>query len=385
MAAFLPQELLGIVLVNIEDDFQLLKTCSLVNRAWSLSSRRLLFFSVDISARLSRNGIMCLDLPFSIGHFIKHLTVQRLPEVIPGRQIRMLSCFAVELTSLELADITFRDFVDLISAVSCFPSLRSLTLNRIHWLQNSFDPSEDVVYTIHPTVSELRIFNLDLSVFMAWFLAHRQARGVTKLHLGPIRLEHKCTCGKYLVRMRRSLLEFGVIYTTAGSSHTGDESSFFTRLGLPEQLEEMREITSRFKTLYRVETAHAVRLVQDLRVVHLFKFLPQNQEDREAAREWIPKILISIGSRHLEKVVMDVEVDSVWEAAASHMNWAFVDDLLNTGIYKRVHTFLMRVFSDIALASLEAWIALVLPETYKRGAIKFTKASKGRGKQRIAL
>ena len=155
----------------------------------------------------------------------------------------------------------------------------------------------------------------------------------------------------------------------------------FTRLGLGEEQEEMREISSLFKSFYRVEIAHAVQCIKSLKVLHLLKFLAQSQEDREAARVWIPKILISIGSRNLEKVVMDVEVDSVWEAAASHMNWDFLDDLLNTGIYKGVHTFVMSVFSNVALSSLEVWIALVLPKTYERGAIKFTRASKARGKE----
>ena len=154
---------------------------------------------------------MCLDLPFSIGHLIKHLTVQRLPDAIPGRHIRMLVCAAPNIASLELKDITFRDFVDLISAISCFQSLQSLTLNRIHWLENSFEPSDDLVYTLPSTVSELRAHSLDLNVFVGWLLVDRLPTGVTKVHIGPIRPGYKCACAHYLIRMRYTLLEFGTL------------------------------------------------------------------------------------------------------------------------------------------------------------------------------
>jgi len=126
-----------------------------------------------------------------------------------------------------------------------------------------------------------------------------------------------------------------------------------------------------------------MRCTEELRVVQLYKFLSFNEMDRSAARMWVPKLLVSVESTKLEKVVLDVEVESLREAVQSQMNWDFLDEILNTDVYKRAHTVQFNVLTDISPVAFDDWISVVLPITYSRGVVRVTRDNKANSKSKL--
>ena len=283
----------------------------------------------------------------------------------------MLSHFATELGSLELTDILFNDFLDLASIVSSFKGLHSLTLSRVQWNENSFNAWDDVKpHGLPPSLSMLRTYNLDHHTFVGWLLSHHQQTPLklSTWHFGPITLESKVVCAQLLLQIRHWLTELGLVFDS-GDAHYGD-AHYQVKGDTPEGSKGMQELVSRFKSLFGVDVGRVLQCAQELRVVRLYKFLSSNERERSAARLWIPKLLVSIESPKLEKVVLDVEVESLREAGQTQMNWGFLDEILNTDIYLAVHIVQFNVLTKISLVSFEEWIALVLPVTYSRGIVR---------------
>ena len=373
----LPLELLEDVLSFLQADVLTLKAASLVCHAWMCASRRYLFRSIEFSSRIEQGWIA---LPFALGRHIKHIAIRRLEEEVTGGRIRMLSHFATELGSLELTDIVFHDFVDLTSVIASFRGLHTLTLSRVQWNENSFSAAEGrELHFIPSSLSTLRIYYLDFQTFVGWMLKHQQQ--ISAWHLGPITPEVKVVCAEYLLHIRRGLRELGIVFDNGGV-HYGD-SHYKVKGPTPEGSKEMQRLASRFESLYGVDVGMVMRCAEELRVVRLYKFLSFNEMDRSAARMWVPKLLVSVESTKLEKVVLDVEVESLREAVQSQMNWDFLDEILNTDVYKRAHTVQFNVLTDISPVAFDDWISVVLPITYSRGVVRVTRDNKANSKSKL--
>lgn len=255
-SVYLPQEILLEIFSSLEGDRDVLKSCTLVNKAWSQASRVHLFHSVDLSATLRQNDwrLLFFDLPFGDVHgLVRKIIVKGMlwDRSLASATTMALSYFATSLSSLTLSKISIADFADLASTISKFEQLRTLSLKHICWETNGINLEEPILprHTFPGSVETLYLFNLNLGEFLGWLLAHPHPPTPTKIHIGPMEYQWKQCIYSFLARVMPSLRELGILLPNSSmdagpsylrSSETGQEGPLEPRHLFPQSYTRLR-------------------------------------------------------------------------------------------------------------------------------------------------
>ncbi|KAG5643855.1 hypothetical protein DXG03_009538 [Asterophora parasitica] len=207
----LPHELIDIIIDHLHHDRIALAACCLVSKAWLVSSRYHLLTDVllghkhsdDVLAlpppsifAVAARRLMLSDktcLPPGIEHF-SSVTSFYLRVSTPNEDmLTRLPVLFSRLTLLELNQVVFDSFADMVQLVCSFPNLETLTHFMCPWIQEVDQPSADLC--LPPRLHTLNILSLRLHVFFDWFNASKVLPPLSTVRLYGVAEPHMTSVG----------------------------------------------------------------------------------------------------------------------------------------------------------------------------------------------
>lgn len=380
-----PLELTYEILGHLHDDIRTLKTCALVSRAWSEMGRGYLFHSLDLPFVLAKNNYdwisLFLNIPARLRDYVRRVSIKDADWSERGAiitcAVKALRHFSPKATILDISDTAFPDFLDLVKILCAVKNLGSLSLHKVNWTTNSFEPTDiDACSLFIPqSLSALRVHYTDTSTLLGWIFAHPPTLipKITALYFGPSYCHLDPQITRYICNYSESFVELGMLLNPRKGT---EEYAFYYRS--PTIQDHRCDGNSLKKIKNGVEGWPCLRLSSRLRILRFHDFLNSSAAQESSPGPMfstvvVPRALASMTEKFCGTLIFDVQVHMVSQVDLSMVEWAALENVLSHEDYDNVKEIVFRTWTRISLVGLENLIARMMPRTYSRRILKFER------------
>lgn len=423
----LPPEISDQVIGFIGGDAQVLSACSLVCKPWLALSRPRFFRKVTVdSSNLDTFCSLVISAYSTLPDTIRTLRLVADPRdplwfqrICPFIQLlervrsitlenidwcrvgssfsrdNFIRSFRLSLSELILKNQTFESFADLSLFISQFSALHTLGLHSIAWFPISSLTRPVTLGRISAPLTKLAISDTGARHIVEWLLSQEDIPMVTSLALSAMSEQDLCHIGRYLVFLGSSLSDLRMSLRMGPIPYCIDDRilDYFPAPGVPPpptqaKLNEIRLLEERYGSveaeLARLDgggICQSTASLTSLTTVFFEDFLfdptgPRDINGRSVsitpAALWAPKLLRSIKSPALRKVVFGVRLSNTSGFDAVPVNWQLLDRILTEGRKERVKEVEIRHEGSLKPDVLIDLISARWPRCAAQGKLVFT-------------
>ena len=359
----------------------------MVSRAWLSPSRVYLLKHVSLTADNESFVSSILSLSPYICTYVKNLDIRRFKwcgTCIPSR-ISLLSHLAEKVTEIHVEDVLFDDFQHMLDLISCFPSLKVLSLLRVTWDVDTVTskslpisttprtPAKLKLKGLPATLSTLRAYHVNIKTVVDWLFMHPKTPQIPHLAWGPIEQNYIIPSANYIAQLGPDLKNYSTLLPPEGAPYA-PYAYYSAPTGILEEPESMKHLIKQHVALYGVRPSTILRSVTHIHSIHFHRFLCDAIERNQTGSFWAPKTLTAFSAANLMRwIILDVELNMVSEVDKQQIPWIYLDDVLESEVYSNLECVLFRVLTDVNIVALENLLSARLPMTYERGIMKFVK------------
>ncbi|TFK41704.1 hypothetical protein BDQ12DRAFT_393147 [Crucibulum laeve] len=409
----LPQELCYKIIERLQGDNLSLCNCSLVCQSWAKGAHNLLFYHVTVDDhnfdRFTDLIISPLStLPLSIRRLdlapVGGADVRWLRRLIPFLQVltsvwslylknvdwsalngwskyNFLSIFRTTVTDLSLQNIEFEKLSDLLDIICGLRSLRFASFVKITWKDASFSFPSTANKSMPNTVNHLLLRECNIQQFMNWVLTHHPIPTVYHLDASFMEESDIIAIGSYVAILGPALqtlaFEFGgnVRSTTnpncssyACGSDPYSPSAPSTRSSAINEPTDHPLLPGKAD---ETMTCGNLRRAVSLQVIYLHKFIYYSNPQLSNCLYWAPRVLRSINSLNLERVVFEVFLSSMEELTAHTIPWDTFDKIIQGESNKNIKTLHFDIHGTVDTTDFESFVCDKLPHCDSRNILQF--------------
>ncbi|KAG6848900.1 hypothetical protein H0H93_012971 [Arthromyces matolae] len=272
----LPPELVDLVIDQVIDDRITLHTCSLLCRSWSSRSRYHLFSDLLLT-RKNCDDILAIPPPSVFSTAARRLMISEknhypsgvehfrsinslyLTMCTAGPDINNTFLLFPKIKSLELNQVTFQNFEDIVRLVCSLPSLETFTLFMSPWIQEqlTISPNLELPQSLHT----LNVVSSRLRVFLEWFNKLETVPSITTARFYSVAEPEIPSIGDAIKRLGGSLQHLtldlldsshaDILTDIIDLSHCPNLLSFTLLNGWPNLLQELLLTHTKHSSLQR--------------------------------------------------------------------------------------------------------------------------------------
>jgi len=385
VASNLPQEILQKILGASRSCPTMLKSCSLVNRAWLHASRVILFRTINLTPLLAQEDWLSVfvNMPLNIGDHVREIMVKNARWVSHSSATRvlLLSHFATSVTSLKLSNLTISDFAHFANIVSTLKGLQLLSMQHIGFEHNQLDFSEPIApnRSFPPSLTSLYLYYVDLGLLFDWIHAHSVVPKLSKAYIGPMESHWKARIFRYLLSpLPDWIVELAFLFpetVPAGHYSLYCDAAVPKDCPAPPPTAHLKSIITRHQARYGVPLyLNGLAFAGNLRSLRIHKFFNGRNRESNVCTVWAARLLVNVKKGFRGRLVLDVEANSAMEIDVAEIDWEFLEDVLSDEIFSEVEAVVFLVLTDIEPSKLESLISLKMPRSYTRGILRFEEA-----------
>ncbi|RXW20821.1 hypothetical protein EST38_g5043 [Candolleomyces aberdarensis] len=433
----IPQEISDITISFLKADRASLKNCGLVCRSWLLSSRCYLFQTIELDhSNIDTFSSLVVSTYSTIPPFVRRLKLapgdrqghRWFRRILPFLQFfksvtwialenldwtwikcparsEFFSCFQSSLTELELKNLDFPMFRDVVDVVCESSSLVTISLTNISWTSGSPPlPLSSPASTDQsgsprlpelkcPSLKKLIVRDCQIRPIFSWLLSHTSIPVIPSLEVGPISERDTMSFGRYLHSVNKGLLHLRMSFKTGGIDHACYADTRPIPNHSASEEPPIHDLTSQVVDQHQIDLEAAQKLygpmedelinlqggticdnlasLTGLRTLYLEAFIAHTDVERSSATVWAPRVVLSIKSLHLHTLTLDISLSRAGEVDAHPINWHLFDRILTEGRKERLKRVEVKYGGSIKHDAIKQLISSRWPVCQSTGKLHF--------------